>query len=122
MIGRTEKEVSWVVVMRRPISKSHIRPKISTMPRQKTEAAAFLDLHKITVEKKRLQQELHSLDERRAIIQQRLDVINEQVVGIEGQIQVMRTDDGITTTSSPSSSHTFTNTHGQAFDTLMLDY
>lgn len=67
-----------------------IRPKISTMPRQKSEAAAFLDIYKLVVEKKRLQQELEGLDARRSQICDRIAVLEQQVAGLEGSVEQMR--------------------------------
>lgn len=74
------------------IAPGTIRPKISTMPRQKTEAAALLDLYKLAIEKKRLQQELHSMEARREQIQQRLLVLDRQVAGLEVSIEHLRQD------------------------------
>jgi chromosome segregation ATPase len=76
--------------MRRPPTKSTIRPKISTMPRQKTEAAAFLDLYKLVIEKKRLQQELQSLEQRRQQITDRIVILDSQVAEVENNVQQMR--------------------------------
>ena len=59
------------------------RPQISTMPRQNTEAAAYLDIYKLVNEKKRLQKELETLEQRRDRIQQRLQVIDNDVVGLK---------------------------------------
>lgn len=75
--------------MRRPSAKVTFRP-ISTMPRQKTEAAAFLDLHKLVIEKKRLQQELQSLEQRQQQITNRLAVLDSQVAELENNAQQMR--------------------------------
>lgn len=63
----------------RPDAFSAFRPKISSMPRQKTEAAAYLDLYKLAVEKKRLQVELETIEQRRLLIQKRLTVLNSQM-------------------------------------------
>lgn len=54
-----------------------IFPKVSTMPRQATEAAQYLDMYKLTVEKKRLQQELEYLDDRRQRLCDRLAEIEQ---------------------------------------------
>lgn len=70
--------------------KGTIRPKISTMPRQKTEAAAILDLYKLVVEKKRLQQELGNLEQRRQQIDQRLAVLERQIVVTEQDVEKLR--------------------------------
>lgn len=76
--------------MRRPSARGTIRPKVSTMPRQKTEATAFLDLYKLVIEKKRLQQELHSLEQRRQQITDRIAVLDGQVAELENNVQQMR--------------------------------
>ncbi len=54
-----------------------IFPKVSTMPRQATEAAQYLDMYKLTVEKKRLQQELEYIDDRRQRLCERLAEIDQ---------------------------------------------
>lgn len=55
------------------------RPKISTMPRPQTEATAYLNLYKLAIEKKRLQTELDSIEQRRHRIQKRLSFLESQV-------------------------------------------
>ena len=50
------------------------------MPRQQSESAHYLNVYKLTIEKKRLHQELASLGQRR-------DRIQERLYGIEQQIQ-----------------------------------
>lgn len=62
---------------------NRMTPKVSTMPRQKTESAHYLNAYKLTIEKKRLQQELDSLGKRRDRIQERLDVIEQQIQDLE---------------------------------------
>lgn len=70
-----------------------IFPKISTLPRQHTEASHYLDLYKLTVEKKRLQTELQNLEERRQRIQQRLTEIEGQTLELEQGAQTLREGD-----------------------------
>jgi predicted nucleic acid-binding Zn-ribbon protein len=70
-----------------------IRPKVSTMPRAKTEAAAYLDIYKLVTEKKRLEHELAGLDQRRDRIQQRLEALNTQIGQLETTAHDLR-DDG----------------------------
>lgn len=60
-----------------------IYPKVSTMPRQQTEATAHLEMYKLLVEKQRLQQELQTLDQRQQQIHERLAVLEGQVAGLE---------------------------------------
>ncbi|MGB3201319.1 MAG: hypothetical protein WBA99_10470 [Nodosilinea sp.] len=67
-----------------------IFPKVSTMPRQQTEAAQYLDMYKLTVEKKRLQQELEYIDERRQRLCDRLDEINRETEGLDAQATILR--------------------------------
>ena len=76
--------------MRRNLSRGRIQPKISTMPRQQSEAAAFLDIYKLVIEKKRLQQELHSIDERRHQILDRLSVLEQHVTILEDTVHQLR--------------------------------
>jgi hypothetical protein len=69
--------------MRPHASQTETRPKISTMPRQKTEAAAYLNLYKLSVEKKRLQYELETIEQRHQKIQKRLAFLDGQVAELE---------------------------------------
>jgi predicted nucleic acid-binding Zn-ribbon protein len=107
--------------MRRNMARGTIRPKISTMPRQKSEAAAFLDIYKLVVEKKRLQQELYSIDERRQQICDRLAVLEQHIEKTEATVQQIRTASEqdvnapkLTTRPPAPSSNTF--------ETLFLEY
>ncbi|MCU0565471.1 MAG: hypothetical protein MUF49_02615 [Oculatellaceae cyanobacterium Prado106] len=112
--------------MRRKANKGQIRPKISTMPRQQTEAAAYLDIYKLVIEKKRLQQELTDIDQRRQQICDRLTVLNQQVTTLEQsahQLQNSTTIEPKVRPSTPSPSHPPEKPlPPQSFDTLMLDY
>lgn len=76
--------------MRRLSTRISNRPKISTMPRPQTEAAAFLDIYKLVVEKKRLQAELESMDGRRQQIGDRLAVLETQITHMEASVQHLR--------------------------------
>jgi len=96
-----------------------IRPKISTMPRQKSEAAAFLDIYKLVVEKKRLQQELESLDQRRQQICDRIAVLDRQVSALEGNVDQMRAAENNPVQPPPV---VLPTDHPEAFNTLFLDY
>lgn len=101
--------------MRPQPSQSPIRPKISTMPRPKTEAAAYLDIYKLVTEKKRLEQELELLEQRRDRILKRLDVLHTQVETLETTAHQLRDD-------SPVNSAPDLETHSTAFKTLYLEY
>ncbi len=85
--------------MRPHQSQGQIRPKISTMPRQKTEAAAYLDIYKLVNEKTRLQHELQTLEERRDRIQTRLEELKPQIADLEQSAHQLR---DATPSSAPS--------------------
>ncbi|NJN85714.1 MAG: hypothetical protein HC881_04595 [Leptolyngbyaceae cyanobacterium SL_7_1] len=85
------------------------------MPRQKTEAITFLDIHKLIVEKKRLHDELGLVTARQQQIQQRIAWLNQQVAQLERGIQEKR---GFTKTGFSSLQDEFPNN----FDTLLVDY
>lgn len=106
--------------MQRHPSKGTIRPKISTMPRQASEAAAFLDVYKLVVEKKRLQQELQHLDARRQQICDRLTVLDAQVAALESSVQQMRSSDHAQTPASLG--QPLHHPMPDNFDMLFLEY
>ena len=120
--------------MKRPPHR--IQPKISTMPRQRSEAAHYLDIYKLTIEKKRLRQELVAIEQRRHRIQERLDLLEEQVTTLEQGAQDLRAE----TSPSVPHSHVYqpaqetrerwsrtdpqgsSSQNGASFDLLTLDY
>jgi hypothetical protein len=111
-------------------NKGKIRPKISTMPRQRTEAAALLDLYKLAIEKERLSQELVTIDQRRQQILDRMVVLEQQVIQLEQRTKQLRQAESASMNSalaegrSPSTADSFPNPsfHSTGFDTLQLDY
>jgi hypothetical protein len=76
--------------MRPHLSQPFTRPKVSTMPRQKTEAAAYLDIYKLVNERKRLEQELAGMEQRRDRILQRLALIDQQTQVLEASAHALR--------------------------------
>jgi hypothetical protein len=112
------------------IPKGQIRPKISTMPRQQTEAAAYLDIYKLVIEKKRLRQELEGMDDRRQQICDRLAILEQHIVALEKTAHQVRDAEATPTHSasppqipaSPLSVHKPTKLTDAAFDTLFLNY
>ena len=104
-------------------NRGQIRPKFSSMPRQQSEAAAFLDSYKLTVEKKRLQQELNSLNQRRDQILQRLAAIDRTVDNLDDHAKKWRTNyaTGDRSRTAPSVS-TPTNQPSADIKTLFVDY
>ena len=104
----------------RHLSKSRILPKISTMPCQQTEAAAVLDIYKLAIEKRRLQQELHSIEQRQQQILQRLVELEGQVESLETKAQQLR--GGTATATSAKLQSSLPSPQSEDFDTLFLEY
>ena len=114
------------------IPKGQARPKISTMPRQQTEAAAYLDIYKLVIEKKRLRQELEGMDDRRQQICDRLVILEQHITALEKTAHQVR--DAEATPENPASPvspqvpasrllvHKPTKLTDAAFDTLFLNY
>jgi chromosome segregation ATPase len=107
--------------MHRAPAKGSIRPKISTMPRQKSEAATVLNIYKLLVEKKRLQEELENIDERRQQILQRLAVLEQHVSILESDAAKMREGVSGDQSSAEKSPQPLTSMPGN-FETLFLEY
>jgi phage shock protein A len=100
--------------------RGRIVPKISTLPRQATEAAAYLDIYKLVIEKKRLQQELEGMDERRQQICDRLTQLEGQITNLEQAAHQAR-DVEPSRPLAPPQPQSFTEAPS-SFDTLFLDY
>lgn len=107
--------------MRPKVSRNRIYPKISTMPRPQTEAAAVLDIYKLLVEKNRLQQELDNIERRRQQINERLLELEQQVAELEQATQsgtsMKAATPAVATTVTPNSSAA-----SDPFNLLFLDY
>jgi chromosome segregation ATPase len=114
--------------MYRQAPKGRILPKISTMPRQQSEAAVVLDIYKLAIDKERLQQELQGIEQRRQQILQRLEVLETQVDQLEGQAHHLREPIALRSPAQqifrPVRSAQFTRAAQPAeqFDTLFLEY
>ncbi len=63
--------------------RSRIQPKQRSMPRQQTEAATYLEMHKISIERQRLLEELVNLRQRYAQVTTRLHEIDDQLAGFD---------------------------------------
>lgn len=103
-------------------NRGQIRPKFSSMPRQRSESAAFLDSYKLTVEKKRLQQELDSLNQRRDQIMQRLTIIDRQVGQLGDKAEQYRNAEPYQQPQQASQSKSSPSSSSQTFDTFIVDY
>lgn len=94
-------------------------PKISTLPRQHSQATAHLEIYKLLVEKRRLQQELETIDQRRHQILERLSVLNGQVTALDTGADPVRESDGQPVSSCPNP---FKQPEDHGFETLFLEY
>jgi chromosome segregation ATPase len=92
------------------------------MPRQSSEAAHYLDIYKLTIERKRLQAQLVDLEQRRQRIQMRLDELNAQTTELAKGAQEHRQADGAAQPSSMIFPPGYDDAPGGDFDTITLDY
>ena len=67
-----------------------IKPKISTMPRNKSEASQQLELYKLITEQQRIQKELKFMEQRTQQLKNRLMVLVHQIESTEQNIQDLR--------------------------------
>jgi predicted nucleic acid-binding Zn-ribbon protein len=79
-----------VFFMKTISNRSISRAKISTMPRPKSDASSQLDLYKMVTEKQRIQRDMYSIKERMGLLQQRLDILNQQIEATEKTIHKLR--------------------------------
>lgn len=88
------------------------------MPRPKTEAAAYLDIYKLVTERKRLEQELDAIEQRRDRIIKRLEVLNQQTAALDLAAQQLRAGvpEGTVNTQSANA------VSAENFNTLFLEY
>lgn len=109
--------------MRPRQSLGQTRPKISTMPRPKTEASAYLDIYKLVNEQKRLQEDLAALEQRRDRILTRLALLDQQIGSLEADVQQMRSSDCAASRSAhlPSQAPPVTQSSDD-FQTFLLEY
>ncbi len=70
-----------------------IRPKVTTMPRSKSEASSQLELYKLVTEQQRIKQELHFIEQRTSILKQRLNTLKDQIAETEQNINKLRQSD-----------------------------
>jgi hypothetical protein len=108
--------------MRPPLSQPPIRLKVSTLPRQKTEASAYLDIYKLVSEKTRLQHELERVEQRRDRILQRLEVLENQVQELEQTTQTGRVENEGKAPAIATAKVAQKVTQTETFDTFFLEY
>ena len=68
-----------------------IRSKISTMPRKQSEADHQLELYKLITEKQRIQEKLEVMEQQIQRLKSRLAFVTEQIETTEQSIQNLRT-------------------------------
>ncbi|MEH2349138.1 MAG: hypothetical protein V7K55_14200 [Nostoc sp.] len=80
--------------MHRTPKRGQIQAKLSTMPPQRSQATVYLNAYKIMLEKERLEEELKKLEARQSQIQQRLAILNGQIIA-EEDITHQQTNTGL---------------------------
>ena len=88
------------------------------MPRQQTEATVYLDVYKLVVERRRLQQEQQKIEQRSQQINQRLTQLDQQIAALETTLQQMRS--GIVAEARPLPPTA--SGQPETFDMLFLEY
>ncbi len=103
--------------MRPTARRAKIQPKISSMPRQKTDSSVYLDLYKLSIEKSRLQQELETMERRGEEIQKHMVVLEQHMARLQqngenhGEVVIAKSKVSVKSTSE-----------GLPVDTIFLDY
>lgn len=69
------------------VRSSIIRAKVSTMPRNHSDASSQLELYKMVTEKQRIQRELCYIKERSTVLKQRLEILSSQIEDTEKTIK-----------------------------------
>ncbi|MEH2051607.1 gas vesicle protein [Nostoc sp.] len=76
--------------MKRIPTQGITRPKISTMPRNQSEASNQLELYKLITEKQRIKQELVFIEQRKVLITKRLSTLQDQIDATDNNIKNFR--------------------------------
>ena len=110
--------------MKRPISRRSIPPKISTIPRQQSEASDYLNLYQLAVEKQRLCQELQTIEQRTHQIHNRLAVIHHHMDRLKKNTPALSPEPSASSNPSlPGLNPTRTQSaQVESYDVLTLDY
>lgn len=109
--------------MRRYPNRAKIPPKLSTMPRQQTEAAILLDMYKLSTERRRLQQELENLELRKQQIGDRLNQLDHQVAQLDTTLNTLRNAPPSQSSPAPKPATAAVQHSSSApFNTLFLEY
>jgi chromosome segregation ATPase len=79
--------------MKKIRNRGAIRPKITTMPRSKSESSHQLELYKLVTEQQRIKQELNFIEQRTVLLKQRLITLKTQIEDTERNIHDLRNSD-----------------------------
>jgi phage shock protein A len=79
-----------VISMRKIRNQGMIRPKITTMPRNQSEASNQLELYKLVTEQQRIKQELAFIEQRSVLLKQRLCTLKTQIDTTDNNIKQLR--------------------------------
>lgn len=93
-----------------------IRPKVTTMPRNKSEASSQLELYKLVTEQQRIKQELQFIEQRTVMLKQRLNTLKTQIADTETTINKLRQPDLKTTQKLVRPSIFFESQNYQTFE------
>lgn len=108
-----------------------IRPKLSTMPRNKSEASSQLELYQMVTEKQRIHRELYVIKERTHLLQQRLVVLNKQIKDTENKIEKLRNSEPgnseilkqtVDIKHKPAPVNDYVDPSGYVYDVLEIKY
>ena len=83
---------------------NQIRPQISSMPRDRSEAAEQLELYRLVAKRQRIQSELKLIEKRAEILKQQLDILGGKIGDTEKRIQDIRQSDSAPTSTTPNTS------------------
>ncbi len=97
--------------------RDRIQPRISSIPRQQSEAATHRQMYQLLVEKQRLIQELQHLEQRRYAINQRLEGIANQLTDLEYSAGQLQQKSAIVDGQIPAS-----DANSMGFETMFLEY
>ncbi|MGE5655726.1 MAG: gas vesicle protein [Actinomycetota bacterium] len=108
--------------MQSPRPRGMIRPKISTMPRNQSEASIQLDLYKLVTEKQRIEQELRLVEQRNQQLNQRLSILVAQISDAQEKFRELSQNSPTTTPITPTPTRIYNLPNLETFETVYLEY
>ncbi len=109
-------------------SRRTIRPTISTIPRNQSEAAKQLELYKMVTKRQRIQQELQFMEQRLQVLKQQMSSLDSQIESTEKTIQDLRqspptsSESSTPQTSLPRPTAPHKDVKSSHFQTFYLEY